>query len=103
LLLSRTPTAPLSPYTTLFRSVLLYRSAFEAEVHASIFPTTQGGANESGMLGKLACLLEWHERDIQGYATSIVASATTMGQQLAKDRKSTRLNSSHGSISYAVF
>lgn len=62
--------------------ILIYRSEFEAEVHASVFPTTQGGANETGMLGKLACLLEWKTRDITSYATSIVTCAKTMGDRL---------------------
>jgi glycine hydroxymethyltransferase len=64
--------------------ILVYRSELETEIHASVFPTTQGGANESGMLGKLACLLEWRERDIQPYATSIVTCARTMGEELAR-------------------
>jgi glycine hydroxymethyltransferase len=64
--------------------VLIYRSEFEADVQASVFPTTQGGANEGGMLGKLACLLEWNERDIGTYAANIVACAQTLGRELAK-------------------
>jgi glycine hydroxymethyltransferase len=64
--------------------ILIYRSEFEGDVHASIFPTTQGGANETGMLGKLACLLEWQERDIATYAGEIVSSARTLGCELAK-------------------
>ena len=61
---------------------LVYRSQFAADVHASIFPTTQGGANESAMLAKLACLLEWHQRDIKTYAASIVACANIMAEEL---------------------
>jgi glycine hydroxymethyltransferase len=64
--------------------VLVYKSEFEADVEASIFPTTQGGANESGMLGKVACFLEWRERDIGAYAADIVACARTLGEELAK-------------------
>jgi len=64
--------------------ILVYRSEFEADVQASIFPTTQGGANESGMLGKLACFLEWHERGIVAYAANIIACAKTLGEELAK-------------------
>jgi glycine hydroxymethyltransferase len=62
--------------------VLVYRSEFAGEVHRSIFPTTQGGANETGMLGKLACLLEWRDRDIGIYAGNIVACATTLGREI---------------------
>ncbi|MDQ3964540.1 MAG: serine hydroxymethyltransferase [Actinomycetota bacterium] len=64
--------------------VLIYRSEFEGDVHSSIFPTTQGGANESFMLGQLACLLEWQERDIEAYAAGIVFSAKTLGREFAK-------------------
>lgn len=60
--------------------ILIYRSEFETSVHASIFPTTQGGANESGMLGKLACFLEWQTRDIRTYAKDVVACAQSLGR-----------------------
>ncbi len=66
--------------------ILIYRSEFEAAVHASVFPTTQGGANETGMLGKLACLLEWHEREIEPYAAKIVKCARIMGEHLTKHK-----------------
>lgn len=62
--------------------LLLYRADLQARVHASIFPTTQGGANESTMLAKLACLLEWQRRDVEGYAKEIVSAATTLGREL---------------------
>lgn len=62
--------------------VLVYRSAFAAEVESAVFPMTQGGANETGMLGKLACLLEWRQRDISAYAASIVTCAQTLGREL---------------------
>ena len=63
--------------------VLVYRNEFAKEVHSSIFPMTQGGANESNMLGKLACFLEWHERDIATYAKSIVSTAQILASALA--------------------
>jgi glycine hydroxymethyltransferase len=62
--------------------VLLYRSEFEAEVQLAIFPTTQGGANESGMLAKLACLLEWQQRDVEAFAGKIVSCARTFANAL---------------------
>lgn len=63
--------------------ILIYRSEFEANVASSVFPTTQGGANENGMLGKLACLIEWRERDVGAYAADIVECARTLGRELA--------------------
>jgi glycine hydroxymethyltransferase len=62
--------------------VLLYRSNFASEVARGIFPMTQGGAHEGGMLAKLACLLEWSQRDIVGYASGIVERARIIGQEL---------------------
>jgi glycine hydroxymethyltransferase len=64
--------------------VLVYRSEHRAQVHKSIFPTTQGGANETGMLGQLACFLEWRDRDITAYAKDIVETATTLGNTLVE-------------------
>jgi glycine hydroxymethyltransferase len=66
--------------------ILIYRSDFEAAVQASVFPTTQGGANENSMLGKFACLLEWHERDIGTYAAGIVACAETLGREITRHK-----------------
>jgi len=58
--------------------ILVYRERFERGVHASIFPTSQGGANENAMLGKFAALLEWAQRDIGSYAQSIVDQSYAM-------------------------
>ncbi len=62
--------------------VLIYRNNLAALVHRSIFPTTQGGANESGMMAKYACFLEWRQRPIEPYARSIVRSADVLGRRL---------------------
>lgn len=62
--------------------VLVYRADLASAVHSSIFPTTQGGANESGMMAKYACFLEWHQRDIRPYARSIVSNAQRFGLRL---------------------
>ncbi|MFM0758516.1 serine hydroxymethyltransferase, partial [Paraburkholderia strydomiana] len=58
--------------------ILLYRERLQSAVHSSIFPTSQGGANENAMLGKFATLLEWQQRDIATYARNIVAQAHAM-------------------------
>ena len=64
--------------------LLIYRAEFAGAVRNAIFPTTQGGANESGMLAKLACLLEWQQRDINAYARGIVSRAQTLASELAQ-------------------
>src|SRR3712207_7538572 len=72
-MIRRPPRSTLFPYTTLFRSL------FEV-----------GAGDHSGVDELLAPRL-------QGGQTRIVAVAAS------QDRKSTRLNSSHANISYAVF
>ena len=58
--------------------VLVYREQLQQAVYSSIFPTSQGGANENGMLGKFAALLEWNQRDIVAHAQGIVNQAHAM-------------------------
>src|SRR2546427_1684240 len=78
-MIRRPPRSTLFPYTTLFRS----------------------GLFEWDFIGRLQSrrvrLLVPHVRLIHS-----VASESAL-EQLARDRKSTRLNSSHSQISYAVF
>src|SRR5699024_12482462 len=80
------PRSPLFPYTPLFRSVLGHGDVVDAAHHFHIRVPTQK--------------LQWLFRS----SDMRQCQATTLLVQLPhKDRKSTRLNSSHGSISYAVF
>src|SRR5947208_4691298 len=82
-MIRRPPRSTLFPYTTLFRSVLDERKiGFSVEPHGFSFPYPIECTGD----GALA------ER----------ASATGLAARSA-DRKSTRLNSSHQIISYAVF
>src|SRR5207245_10089059 len=67
------PTSTLFPYTTLFRSNHYFLSPY-------LFPSQQQDIKHVGVCGSSANF-----------------------PQKTLDRKSTRLNSSHGSISYAVF
>src|SRR5687768_18302288 len=82
------PRSPLFPYTTLFRSLRRsddtyrwFRVRAEAERDADGTPTM--------LSGSIRDVTEQHE--------------TERALIEARDRKSTRLNSSHGYISYAVF
>src|SRR5205814_9972368 len=81
----------LFPYTTLFRSIgqgmmipALQRLQFLPKMNASV---------RKGITITLAKLGE----------RSVIPKLLQMLAQLSKDRKSTRLNSSHLGISYAVF
>src|SRR5256886_5480516 len=85
-MIRRPPRSTLFPYTTLFRSPRKIKNPPES-VHA-VISTDEPTA---GSLPKRA--------RTQGIATPIVAAST----KLRRDRKSTRLNSSHSQISYAVF
>src|SRR5689334_24682085 len=84
-MLRRPPTSTLFPYTTLFRSIPKLRGFKNRfKVHYEVVNV--------GAIGELA------ERGaFEAQATSGKAA------KAAPDRKSTRLNSSHSSISYAVF
>src|SRR2546428_9534375 len=77
-MIRRPPRSTLFPYTTLFRS------------HRSLAAVL--GRSQSNPAG----------RDLIA-ATDLVARARGLSDTIAKDRKSTRLNSSHDQISYAVF
>src|SRR5690348_18046404 len=78
----RPPRSTLFPYTTLFRSVDAQK-AFEAAVQ------------KIGPAGAL-------KNEFRRSTAAIVAEKMMVGAAIL-DRKSTRLNSSHPSISYAVF
>src|SRR5438876_7268254 len=81
--------SPLFPYTTLFRSTLYTRTQCPLchEMRAVIERVAR----------YVPLALELIDVDTD------VALAAAYGDQVPVDRKSTRLNSSHPSISYAVF
>src|SRR5256885_7419991 len=96
-MIRRPPRSTLFPYTTLFRSIFptekLSLQVHPDDAYASVHERAAGGRGKTEM---------WH------------AVSTTAGAQLLLglkpgvdkeklDRKSTRLNSSHLVISYAVF
>src|SRR5256885_12867436 len=90
------PRSPLFPYTTLFRSPLTARGR---TLGALTFVSAESGRRygESDLalvesLGRSAALAVENARLLQDAE-----------QRAAEDRKSTRLNSSHLVISYAVF
>src|SRR3712207_8219088 len=87
-MIRRPPRSTLFPYTTLFRS---RRALLELDEP----PDTRGGD-----VGR--------DRSAGGGRGEVAAAGDPVGQHLRDgvgvgDRKSTRLNSSHANISYAVF
>src|SRR3712207_7451514 len=88
-MIRRPPRSTLFPYTTLFRSVLSEFAGAAAEL-------------------KQAFLVNPH--DIAGVKSQLLralrmepAEGAKRMRAMRRDRKSTRLNSSHANISYAVF
>src|SRR3712207_8165651 len=77
-MIRRPPRSTLFPYTTLFRSTLTNRGVADDSIDVAWVP----GAFEIPLI-----------------ADRLAGS----GKYVAVDRKSTRLNSSHANISYAVF
>src|SRR2546430_3917069 len=76
-MIRRPPRSTLFPYTTLFRSLRPLRPEDSYHRHTQ-------------QVRKL-------------HRTTVVADKKTAGRKHGQDRKSTRLNSSHSQISYAVF
>src|SRR2546430_3028095 len=89
LMIRRPPRSTLFPYTTLFRSGGRDREAIE-DIASVAFPGIQLRSNVLKEFGDRPAAL----RDL------LAKHRLTL---VALDRKSTRLNSSHSQISYAVF
>src|SRR5690242_21253884 len=98
-MLSRPPTSPLFPYTTLFRSLrgdpLLARFAFDNAIRSA-----RGVGDAEALAPALVGLAQVVVLDEPDRARELSDESVTLGRDV--DRKSTRLNSSHMSISYAV-
>src|SRR2546429_4593891 len=99
-MIRRPPRSTLFPYTTLFRSLPITPQRLAATARACL----DAGAAMIHM--HIRDAQGRHSLDVDGYreAWRVVREAvgTDMVEQIT-DRKSTRLNSSHGYISYAVF
>src|SRR3712207_7660283 len=78
-MIRRPPRSTLFPYTTLFRS-----------------PVREAYASRAPVIERTARSGSFHQRSAREPMTFIASTSR-------RDRKSTRLNSSHANISYAVF
>src|SRR3712207_7449392 len=89
-MIRRPPRSTLFPYPTLFRSsrLLLLETIRE---YATTLAEQSGEAND----------LRAHHSEF--YAQLVADAVPGLRERSAGDRKSTRLNSSHANISYAVF
>src|SRR3712207_8591746 len=98
-MIRRPPRSTLFPYTTLFRSAL-------AEAREALKDyETSALADVAAMLAQTAESLARTARDLReaGYDEWMDAEQAAAYLKRTPDRKSTRLNSSHANISYAVF
>src|SRR3712207_7529802 len=92
IMIRRPPRSTLFPYTTLFRSAGRGRA-------------DRGGAGSAGRAGALPGVRRRgpRHRQAQEQARRVSSDRGVSEPASALDRKSTRLNSSHANISYAVF
>src|SRR5690348_18123787 len=88
----RPPRSTLFPYTTLFRSRRAGETAWQSHLRA-----------ESSEDNHITARAKMRGRCAGRVSGSGTAFAPALPDPYEKDRKSTRLNSSHPSISYAVF
>src|SRR2546430_13010312 len=91
-MIRRPPRSTLFPYTTLFRS-LPHRAAGEREHHGRKDRYLRDGVEPHG----LGCHRQTESARVD------ICGPRRLRQKRWADRKSTRLNSSHSQISYAVF
>src|SRR2546430_5696005 len=89
-MIRRPPRSTLFPYTTLFRSPL--RFAFRRNATLRLKPAC-----------RLQGMLKSHEETDAWAGPGDIIDTGVLGRLRVQDRKSTRLNSSHSQISYAVF
>src|SRR5688572_32750819 len=98
LLSRRQPRSPLFPYTTLFRSLGCGRVVPLAERRRGVAVVSQHLRDRCAALGDSAGVTV----PVVGKLGDLAAGNSVLVPP-AQDRKSTRLNSSHSQISYAVF
>src|SRR3712207_8889888 len=92
-MIRRPPRSTLFPYTTLFRSEALF-DAINEKIGESITASNANRIIEALLESSIISEREYN-------AIKVAVNDRTLAE--AKDRKSTRLNSSHANISYAVF
>src|SRR3712207_8271060 len=90
-MIRRPPRSTLFPYTTLFRS-------YETSMIRNVSLLGHRGSGKTTLMEAIL-----HSKDMIKKMGSIEQGTTISDFDKEEDRKSTRLNSSHANISYAVF
>src|SRR5207249_10135935 len=98
-----TPCSPLFPYTTLFRSSFLASVVLGLLAAAISFARYFPNRDEDLSKGKRTPVTILGAHRAKVIFVGILSLPVAVGIAWLPDRKSTRLNSSHVSISYAVF
>src|SRR3712207_8632678 len=99
-MIRRPPRSTLFPYTTLFRSLQQGRRTGGQPLPQRLH---RGPVPVAGVLGPLQQAVGLDQAVELGVVQEVVVDAVDLARTGAADRKSTRLNSSHANISYAVF
>src|SRR3712207_7870485 len=104
LMIRRPPRSTLFPYTTLFRSMEYFGKPPQCVLTTPLLIGTDGSKKMSKSLGNYIGVTD-PPNEMFGKAMSIPDELMPeyYSLLLGRDRKSTRLNSSHANISYAVF
>src|SRR5690606_40916576 len=97
----RPPTSTLFPYTTLFRSPLPHTRVFK--LGSSTFHPKPALYSKDALSSKPCPLPIKSNVSVKPVEPTVEKTGDSAGLTLTLDRKSTRLNSSHVKISYAVF
>src|SRR3712207_7607381 len=102
-MIRRPPRSTLFPYTTLFRSSCSGSSSSGRAGASSLTAASlRAGGGRSSTAGLVA--VEGQPQAVHGEIRLTLADRpAAVHHQRVQDRKSTRLNSSHANISYAVF
>src|SRR3712207_8659100 len=98
-MIRRPPRSTLFPYPTLFRSTGQGAALIDAWAHAAREAADEGGAPPAEATGTS----EGPPRAADRRERASMSTPTLDAERCLIDRKSTRLNSSHANISYAVF
>src|SRR5947209_13346678 len=102
-MLRRPPISTLFPYTTLFRSIVFLRRVEPGPADRSYgIEVAKLAGLPDEVVRRAREVLAEHESTESRLSAHLAAGGAPEPRR-AQDRKSTRLNSSHANISYAVF
>src|SRR3712207_8485437 len=96
-MIRRPPRSTLFPYTTLFRSVEYLSARTSAQIRG------EGDVVEGNEPVAEQLVFPDEVRQVRPTVRATRLAGALRVDRVAEDRKSTRLNSSHANISYAVF